>query len=177
VEHAEQILEAAGTLFYQRGVQAVGMDELRNASGVSLKRLYQCFPSKEALVVAYLDRRDDRWMDALTRYVESRQGRIPAVFDWLATWFAEDDFRGCGFLNAFGQLGLSSPAVADTARRHKDRLHAYLAGLARDAGASDPSLLAHQLLILIDGATVTAMLGRPGAAAAAKAAAAALLNP
>lgn len=54
----EQALDAAEELFYGRGVQSVGMDDLRGASGVSLKRLYQLFPAKEQLVEAYLERRD-----------------------------------------------------------------------------------------------------------------------
>jgi AcrR family transcriptional regulator len=56
----ERALDAAEELFYGRGVQSVGMDDVRGASGVSLKRLYQLFPSKEQLVEAYLERRDAR---------------------------------------------------------------------------------------------------------------------
>jgi len=167
----DQVLDAAEELFYARGVQAVGMDEIRTAAGVSLKRLYQCYPSKQALVTAYLDRRDDRWMAALEAHVAGAAEPIPAVFDWLEIWFASPGFRGCGFLNAFGELG---EPVAPTVRRHKDRLYGYLRDLAQ--GYPDPDLLADQLLILVDGATVTAMLGRPGMAAAAKKTASALLG-
>ncbi|SEH01609.1 DNA-binding transcriptional regulator, AcrR family [Nonomuraea solani] len=164
MEHAE-LLDTAGRLFYRRGVRAVGMDDVRAASGVSLKRLYQCFPSKEALVVAYLERRDERWMSSLTGHVTTAGGDpVEAVFAWLERWFGEDDFRGCGFLNAYGELGASSEAVSEVVRRHKDRLRAFLRGLT--AGARDPDLLAEQLLVLIDGATVTAMLNPPGTEAA-----------
>lgn len=65
----ERALDAAEGLFYARGVRAVGMDEVRGASGVSLKRLYQLFPAKEQLVVACLDRRDLRWRGRLAEYV------------------------------------------------------------------------------------------------------------
>ncbi|MEW9553692.1 TetR/AcrR family transcriptional regulator [Nonomuraea sp. NPDC050783] len=167
MEHAERVLAAAGELFYRRGVRAVGMDEVRAASGVSLKRLYQCYPSKEALVVAYLERRDERWMAALTGYVAARPDRVQAVFDWLERWFGEDGFRGCGFVNAYGELGADSAAVRDVVRRHKERLRGYLRSLAAEAGAADPELLAGQLLVLVEGATVTAMTGPPEAATAA----------
>jgi AcrR family transcriptional regulator len=170
MEHAERVLVAAGELFYGRGLRAVGMDDVRAASGVSLKRLYQCFPSKEALVVAYLERRDERWMSSLTSYVEQRENKIAAVFAWLERWFAEDDFRGCGFVNAYGELGATSEAVREVVRRHKQRLRDHLRGLAAEAGAADPDLLAEQLLVLVDGATVTAMVNPPGAATAARAA-------
>jgi AcrR family transcriptional regulator len=80
-----RVLDAAGELFYGRGVQAVGMDEIRSASGVSLKRLYQLFPSKGDLVQAYLRRRDARWRAALAGYVDARPAavRVLAVFDCL----------------------------------------------------------------------------------------------
>ncbi|MCK2213462.1 TetR/AcrR family transcriptional regulator [Actinomadura sp. ATCC 31491] len=177
MEHAERVLAAAAELFYRRGVRAVGMDEVRAASGVSLKRLYQCYPSKEALVVAYLERRDERWMSSLTGYVAARPDKIPAVFDWLERWFGEDGFRGCGFVNAYGELGAESAAVRDAVRRHKRRLRDYLRGLAAEAGAADPDLRAEQLLVLIDGATAVAMVETPERAAAAARAAAALTAP
>lgn len=96
----ERVLEAAGELFYARGVQAVGMDAVRGGSGVSLKRLYQLFPSKEALVLAYLRQRDARWRRALAEHVDTRaapEEKIVAVFDWLHRWFSEPGFRGCAF--------------------------------------------------------------------------------
>ncbi|UBU12704.1 TetR/AcrR family transcriptional regulator [Nonomuraea gerenzanensis] len=165
MEHAERLLTAAGELFYRRGIQAVGMDDVRAASGVSLKRLYQCFPSKEALVVAYLERRDERWMDSLTSYVAGHDDQVGAVFGWLERWFGEEDFRGCGFVNAYGELGATSEAVAEVVRGHKRRLRAYLRGLVAD------DLTAEQLLVLVDGATVTAMVDPERGAAAARAAA------
>ncbi|PZG13679.1 TetR/AcrR family transcriptional regulator [Nonomuraea aridisoli] len=171
MEHAERLLSAASELFYRRGVRAVGMDDVRAASGVSLKRLYQCFPSKEALVVAYLERRDERWMSSLTGYVAEHGGSVEAVFAWLERWFAEDDFRGCGFVNAYGELGATSEPVREVVRRHKQRLRDHLRTLA--AGADDPDLLAEQLLALVDGATVTAMVAPERATAAARAAGAA----
>ncbi|MEV0823790.1 TetR/AcrR family transcriptional regulator [Nonomuraea rubra] len=164
MESAERLLTAAGELFYRRGIQAVGMDEVRAASGVSLKRLYQCYPSKEALVVAYLERRDERWMSSLTSYVAERGDSVEAVFGWLERWFGEEDFRGCGFLNAYGELGATSEAVAEVVRRHKRRLRDYLRGLVSD------DLLADQLLVLVDGATVTAMVDPERGAQAARAA-------
>jgi AcrR family transcriptional regulator len=167
MEQAERLLDAAGDLFYRCGVQAVGMDAVRAASGVSLKRLYQCFPSKEALVIAYLERRDERWMSSLASFVEERDGSVTAVFEWLERWFGEDDFRGCGFVNAYGELSASSQAVRDVVRRHKQRLRDYLRGLVADA--ADPDELAGQLLVLVDGATVSAMVTPERGAALARA--------
>lgn len=153
----ERALDAAERLFYGRGVQSVGMDDVRGASGISLKRLYQLFPAKEQLVVAYLERRDVRWRDRLAAYVAARdepRARILAVFDWLAEWFAEDDFRGCAWINAYGELGAVSDAVAEQARAHKRAFREYVGALV--AGAGLPATLAAPLYLLAEGAMVTA---------------------
>ncbi|AWT46932.1 MULTISPECIES: TetR/AcrR family transcriptional regulator [Streptomyces] len=173
----EQALDAAERLFYGRGVKSVGMDDVRTASGVSLKRLYQLFPAKEQLVVAYLERRDARWRGQLAAHV-ARQGepreRILAVFDWLREWFAEEGFRGCAWINAYGELGATSAAVADRVRAHKQAFRDYLGTLVADAGL--PARLAGHLFLLAEGAMVTAgVTGRPDPAGEAREAARALL--
>ncbi|MDF2265983.1 TetR/AcrR family transcriptional regulator [Streptomyces coacervatus] len=153
----EQALDAAEELFYGRGIQSVGMDDIRGASGVSLKRLYQLFPAKEQLVEAYLERRDVRWRGRLAEFVERQEGpeeRILAVFDWLQAWFGEDGFRGCAWINSYGELGATSARVADRVRAHKRAFREYLAGLVADAGL--PGALAGQLFLLAEGAMVTA---------------------
>ncbi|MCX4767038.1 TetR/AcrR family transcriptional regulator [Streptomyces sp. NBC_01275] len=162
----EQALDAAERLFYGRGVQSVGMDDVRGASGVSLKRLYQLFPAKEQLVEAYLERRDLRWRARLAGAVaghEDPRERIMAVFDWLESWFGEPDFRGCAWINAYGELGATSERVAGQVRAHKGAFRDYLAGLVADAGL--PPALTGPLFLLAEGAMVTA--GIDGAAAPA----------
>lgn len=179
IEAEGRLLDAAETLFYGHGVQAVGMDRIRAASGVSLKRLYQCFASKEELVEAYLRRRDRRWRGSLAAHVAvepSAADRPLAVFDWLEAWFGEPDFRGCAFINAFGEMGAGSAAVADAARDHKSEVRGYLLGLVRAAGATEPEPLADQLALIVDGAiTTAAVTGTPEAAGRARDAAAVLL--
>lgn len=161
-----RILDAAEVLFYGRGLQAVGMAEIRDASGASLKRLYQLFPSKDHLVEAYLRRRDVRWRASLAHHADAQppgEHRILAVFDWLRSWFREPGFRGCAFVNSFGELGATSDAVAAAARDHVDALKTYLAGLVAEAGHS--ARLADSLLLLVEGAITTAAVSGNSAAA------------
>ncbi|MFD9355516.1 TetR/AcrR family transcriptional regulator [Streptomyces sp. NPDC060031] len=172
-EARTRLLDAAEALFYADGIQAVGMDRIRAESGVPLKRLYRVFPAKEALVTAYLERRDRRWMTSLRDAAAGAPDPVAAVFDWLAQWFSEPDFRGCAFLNAYGELGAGPSGILDLVRRHKAELRALLAELA----GSGRDELADQLLILVEGATAVAALD-PGPAPARRAgeAAAALIG-
>ncbi|GHF88662.1 AcrR family transcriptional regulator [Amycolatopsis bartoniae] len=172
-----KLLDAAEELFYARGIQTVGMDDIRTASGVSLKRLYQLFPAKEQLVEAYLERRDTRWRARLSEYVEQfddPERRVLAVFDWLELWFAEPGFRGCAWINSHGELGAVSEGVTRQARHHKEAFRRLLDELVAAAGL--PAELSAQLLLLAEGAMVTAgIFGRTDPARQGRMAAAALL--
>ena len=173
----DTVVEAADRLFYERGIQQVGMDELRAAAGVSLKRLYAEFEGKDAIVLAVLRRRHAMWVrgidEAVDRSVDGRE-KLLGIFDFLATWFATDDFRGCAFINAFGELGGTSERVARAAREHKQSFQTYVDGLVADLGA--PETLARQLVLLAEGAqTTSAITGDPTAARHAREAAEVLI--
>lgn len=153
------LLDAAERLFYTRGIQAVSMDQIRAECGLTLKRIYQLYPGKEQLVVAFLCRRDIRWRAQLRAYVETVEQpaqRVLAVFDWLYQWFAEPDFRGCAWINAYGELGATTPAVADTVRKHKQAFRRDLSRLLRSGGY--PSTLAPAIYLLAEGAMITAAI-------------------
>jgi AcrR family transcriptional regulator len=182
-EATRRVLAAAERLYYARGINAVGMDEVRSTAGVSLKLLYQLFPSKECLVAAYLDERDERWRGRLRAHGEQHatdpRERLLAVFDWLGSWFAEPGFRGCAFGNAFGEVGSGSPLVLAAVQRHKTRFREYLHDLARAVPVAEPDALADQLLLLAEGAMSAAAIlpePRPDVARRARRAAAALLD-
>ena len=174
----EQVVAAADELFYTRGIQSVGMDEVRTAAGISLKRMYALFPSKDAIVLEVLGRRRATWNDGLrdaAAGASTPRERLLGIYDFLSRWFEQDNFRGCAFINSFGELGATSPAVAAAARAHKDAFQDYIATLVRDAGA--PDYLAPQLALLAEGAQTTAAIsGTPDAASHARAAATTLIT-
>ncbi|WP_321163706.1 MULTISPECIES: TetR/AcrR family transcriptional regulator [unclassified Rhodococcus (in: high G+C Gram-positive bacteria)] len=178
-DHRARILSAADTLFYAKGVQAVGMDELRTEAGVPLKRLYAEFPSKSAIVTAVLDGRTTMWnsrIDEAESAHESPRDKLLSIFDFLHDWFLEDDFRGCAFINSFGELGATMPAVSDAARAHKLTFIDHVTTLAVAAGASPTVGL--QIALLAEGAQTTAAITRSSETArAAREAAARLLSP
>ena len=171
-----KILDASDALFYENGIRAVGMDAIRDASGVSLKRLYRLYPAKERLAEATLRRRADAFHEALVAHAAghgSPREQIIAIFDFLHDWFSEPDYRGCPFINAFGE-GHEGDVLGSVADQKRD-LERVFDDLVTAAGG--PSTLGRQLLILANGAMVTAaILDAPDAALQAKAAARALLE-
>ncbi|GAY11211.1 transcriptional regulator, tetr family [Pseudonocardia sp. N23] len=180
-EASDRLLVAAERLYYTRGIAAVGIDDVRAEAGVSMRRLYQLYPSKEHLVAAYLDARDVRWRGRVAAHVDAAGDdpgeRLLAVFDWLGLWFAEDDFRGCAFINAFGEIGGDSPLILAAVRRHKDLFRDYLVDLARAFPTDAPEVLAAGITLLAEGAMTVAAIGTdPDAAAHAKATAHVLLD-
>src|SRR5262249_42725186 len=99
----DRLLAAADELFYEHGVQTVGIDRIIERAGVAKASLYNTFGSKDELVRAYLEGRHAVRRDAITAAIaalESPRAKVLAVFDRLATVFETNGFRGCAFINA-----------------------------------------------------------------------------
>ncbi|MBB3043074.1 TetR family transcriptional regulator [Nocardioides sp. LMS-CY] len=170
-----RLLAAAEALFYARGVQAVGMDEIRAGSGISLKRIYQLFRTKSDLLLAVLERRDTRWREDLETFVDRAPDaeRVSAIFDWLHDWFQAPGFHGCAWINTFGELGGTDAAVVESVQAHKRAFHAFVTRAAVESGY--PTAVAPALCLLAEGAIVNASInGDPAQALVAKEAAALL---
>ena len=170
---AERILKVADKLFYQDGIRAVGVDRLIADSGVAKASFYRAFPSKDDLVAAWLDKRDQQWRAWLQATVDQlaprAQDKPLAVFDALDTRFRLSTFRGCAFINTITELARLDHPGAHAARRHKELVKTLLASLLKDAGYKNFESLAVIFLQLIDGAIVTAVReGKPDAALRAK---------
>lgn len=157
----EKLLRATEHLIYSGGINATGMDLIVKTSGVARKSLYKHYPTKEALVAAALQARDERWMqwfvDA-TSAAPTPRGRLMSIFDALREWFASEGFRGCAFINAAGEIGDADSPIRQVARLHKERLLAHVLALTQAAGLPQPHERARQLLVLIDGAIAVAMV-------------------
>ncbi|MFG1656961.1 TetR/AcrR family transcriptional regulator [Micromonospora chersina] len=154
----EAILSSATDLLYRRGLDGVGVSELCAAVGASKETLYRHFGSKDGLVDAVLAARSDRVVRWLTEAAQAAgpepAAQLAAIFDALATWYAEPEFRGCAIVNAATQRhgAPAQPAAA----RHLGRYLTLLTDIATRAGSDQPQRLARQLLMLIEGATVLA---------------------
>ena len=165
-EAGTRLLEAAGELFYDRGVRAVGVDLIAETAGTTKKTLYDRFGSKDALVALYLLRRAHRWREhLLARLADTapdRRARVLLVFDVLETWMGSQR-RGCAFVNAYAELGESDHPAVPVIRAEKAWMRALFDTLAGDA-----ALGAH-LHLLYEGVLVVLTAGgNPQAAGEAR---------
>ncbi len=167
----ERILKTASTLFYGEGVRAVGVDRVAAEARVSKRTLYNHFPSKDDLVLAYLEGRDrPRGSDA------PPLAQVLEAFDKLEANAAGPYFRGCPFVNATTEIIDPDHPASVYARGFKQRTRDWLAGRLEAAGLPDPEGLAVQIALLIDGALVAATVMRdPTVVRAARAAAETLI--
>ena len=169
---AKRVLEVASDLFYNRGIGGVGMELIAAEAGVTKKTVYDRFGSKEALVLAYLRARDERWRAFVTGRLEQvadPRERILATFDALGDWMRTESARGCSMVNALAELPDPDHPGHRAAADQKAWLRELYAGLAAEAGVEDPGKLADQLLITHEGAVVAfSVAGQADAAATAR---------
>jgi AcrR family transcriptional regulator len=180
VSARERLLAAASELFYEDGVHTVGVDRIVARAGVAKATLYTVFGSKDGLVRAYLAARHDATRERMDRELTSRfdtpRERLVGIFEIQGLAFTEPGFHGCAFVGANAE---SSPgcSVDDVTEDYRNWLHALFADLATEAGATDPERLARQLVLLYDGAGISAWMDHdPSVANTARTVAATLVD-
>jgi AcrR family transcriptional regulator len=157
----ERIMNAAYELFSQRGIQAVGVDSIITTSGVARQTLYRHFDSKQDLVLAFLERREERWTRAwLQSEVEARASepgaRLLAIFDVFDGWFRRDDFEGCSFINVMLEHPDATDPVNVACDEYLAGIRSFLERVASDAGIAEPADFARSWHILMKGSIVSA---------------------
>jgi AcrR family transcriptional regulator len=153
-EMRERILETADRLFYGQGIRAVGVDTVAAEIGISKRTLYNYFPSKDELIVAYLSRRLRPTPPSDLPPVQQILGN----FERLERTFAAGVFRGCPFVNAVAELKEPAHAANKIALAFKEQRRLWFRDLLVRLEVDDPDTLAMQLQILADGAIATALV-------------------
>ena len=172
IDMKERILQTADRLFYLEGIRAIGVDTIAAEIGISKRTLYNHFPSKDALINAYLERRFVK----TRRSEQSPVQQILGYFDALERRFSAKDFRGCPFVNAVAELG-KDRAVKKIAIAFKESRRQWFRDLLDELGVKDADSLATQLQLLVDGSIALDLVrDDPMMARAAKDAATALLQ-
>lgn len=175
-----RIINAAEKLFYAEGIGRVSVDAVAAAAGVTKRTLYYHFTSKDELIAAYLDARDQPNLARMTGWFAAAEGGLPAkvqaIFDELAKVASHPKWKGCGFLRTIAELAAlpGHPAVKVGAR-HKAGFEVWLAGQMDAAGLTTAKLLARQIILLLDGAFSASLTHRDPAYFIAAGQAAAML--
>jgi AcrR family transcriptional regulator len=168
----DRILEAAYELFARRGIRDVGVDEVIERAGVAKASLYRHFRSKDDLVVAFLELREERWTLEWVEAEARRRGTTPeeqllAIFGLFDEWFQREDFEACSFINVLLEMGPAHPA-GKASVQHLANIRSIVRKLAEESGLRDPESFARSWHILMKGSIVSAAEGDAEAAQRAR---------
>ena len=159
----DELVQKALKAFYRNGFHATGMDMLATETGVSKTSIYKHFRTKEDLILAALRLRDENFRNWLYRRLEeladNPRDQLIALFDALQEWFEQPEFRGCMFIKAASEYQDADHPIHQQSAEHKRLLQRHFAGLADNAGFRAPDDVARKLLLLKEGAIVTAQFG------------------
>ncbi len=176
----ERIVAAASKLFYGQGVRAVSVDAVAEKAGLTKRTFYYHFASKDDLIAAYLERRDQPNLGLFRHWFTESGGELPdkvaAIFRTLGQAARRPAWKGCGFLRTAAELAdmPGHPAIR-IGIAHKKRFEDWLKTVFEADGILEAELLVRQILLLLDGCFATVLLNRDPSYMDSAAAAAATL--
>ncbi|MBK0093989.1 TetR/AcrR family transcriptional regulator [Erwinia sp. S59] len=151
----DRILLSAQQLFYQQGIRATGIDKIIAAAGVTKVTFYRHFPAKNALILAFLQTRHQRWMTAFRSALAQHEDLVDALPAALLSWFNNDDYRGCAFINTAAELGNTLPEASLLIRQHKQEMAQAIV----DKLPTEIQDKTAPIVLLVDGAIVQVQIG------------------
>ncbi|MED5619831.1 TetR/AcrR family transcriptional regulator [Ideonella sp. BN130291] len=164
-EVRDRILDTASRLFYERGVRAVGVDLVVLEAAVAKTSLYRYFPTKDDLIVAFLEREDvdfwAQWDSVSAQFADDPAGELDAHMCWIGERLARSNYRGCPQINVAAEFAEHDHPAREVARRHMQALRSRLHVIAKRLRVPRPQQLAAQLAVLVNGAFVSAGLLSP----------------
>ena len=164
----ERIVAAALEQVAEGGYRSAAVQAVAVRADVATGTVYRHFPSKDDLVIAFLERREERWTLAWVEAEAKRRGTTPeeqllAIFELFDEWFHRDDFEACSFINVLLEMGPAHPA-GQASVRHLASIRSVVGRLAEEAALRDPESFARSLHILMKGSIVSAAEGDAEAA-------------
>ena len=157
----ERLLAVAYDLFSRRGIRAVGVDTIVAQAGVAKMTFYRHFPSKDDLVLAFLQRREQLWThqwleDDVKRRADTPGERLLTIFDVFHEWFQRDDFEGCSFINVLLETFEPGHPTRQASTVHLANIRLFLRALAEELGVAEPDDFARKWHFLMKGSIVAA---------------------
>jgi AcrR family transcriptional regulator len=162
----DKVFEVASDLFYREGVRAVGVETIVQQAGVAKISLYRSFPSKDDLVVAYLENRNAtfwlQWDERFAEYKGDPRAELRAIMTYLAHRTTQPGYRGCPFINYCAEFPEAAHPGHQVAQANKREMRRRFVEIAAALGALQPKQLADGLLLLVEGAyAISQTLGGP----------------
>ena len=157
----DKVFQTASRLFYQHGYRAIGVDTIAAESGIGKMTLYRHYPSKDDLIVAYLKGHDDFFwnnFEKITEDATTPREKLLAFFKALQNYTKTAACHGCPFINVATEYPETDYPGHQVAIEHKQAVRTRFRGLAKEAGAPEPEVLADQLFLLMDGAYMAARM-------------------
>ena len=161
-EVRDRILDTASRLFYERGVRAVGVDLVVLEAAVAKMSLYRYFPTKDDLIVAFLEREDlefwAQWDGVAMQFPDDPAGELDAHMRWIGERLARSNYRGCPQINVAAEFAEQEHPARQVSRQHMQALRGRLLDIAKRLAVPRPKQLAAQLAVLVNGAFVSSGL-------------------
>ncbi len=160
----ERIIEAASELFYFKGYNQTGINQIIEEAQVAKASMYQHFRSKEDIAVAYLKKRHLSWMSDLITFVspqKTNKEKLLAAFDYLEHWLEQVDFRGCGFQNIVCDLPEDQQKIKDQVLLHKNEVKDLVYNLLKEEDLyanNKAEALGNELLVLLEGSIILSQI-------------------
>ncbi|WP_212004798.1 TetR/AcrR family transcriptional regulator [Chitinophaga sp. HK235] len=166
VKVRDRILNVATKLFYHQGFNQTGINQIIAEANIAIGSLYNHFPSKNDLLLAYLKKQEDEWFEGLEKFSEGAnhpKERILRFVDFRIEQQQQSDFSGCPFIKIIAEIGTQDRKVQQLVEDHKYRQRMLLHGLFRQLdydGPMDKKLLADNFFLMVEGATVNSTISR-----------------
>ena len=149
-----KVLDSASELFYMKGYNATGIQQIVDNAGVAKTSLYEHFTSKEELCIAYLSAQREEWINELVNYCSSAGNYIDwtyKAFEFLSISVKKENFRGCSFLNILGEVPMDSKKILKEVSMTKSQLRALFQNRLTDSPVED---LSDAVYVLFEGAMI-----------------------
>jgi len=151
----DRIFEVAADLFYRMGIRAVGVETIVKEAGVAKISLYRSFPSKDDLIVSYLEERNEsfwrQWDERFDRYKADASALLRAIMSHLAHRTTQAGYRGCPFINYSVEFPDPAHPGHSVVEANKREMRRRFIEIAAALGVAKPKQLADGLLLLVEG--------------------------
>ncbi|MEL6562493.1 MAG: TetR/AcrR family transcriptional regulator, partial [Bacteroidota bacterium] len=164
----QTIVETASELFYSKGYNLTGINEIIKEAGIAKATLYSHFSSKEEICLAYLEYKDETFLGNLTEYLDTNEkgkNKILGLFDFLKQFFRDQDFNGCWCINTISEIPKENKKIRITIQQQKNSFIGLISTLIEENlsvmnGEPERSNLAKKIYILYESAIAESHLHR-----------------